>query len=123
MKYSSILLLSLSLLSGVASAGGTTEAGIGGALGGVLGSVVGPEAAARRKEILANFIPCCIVQSATQENRDFPLLRDKIPNPDTKIYVCQNYACRRPVATVVEMLEQIRPPKAAPKGVIFAEMQ
>lgn len=37
----SILLLSLSLLSGVASAGGTTEAGIGGALGGVLGSVVG----------------------------------------------------------------------------------
>ncbi len=85
--------------------------------------VVGPEAAARRKEILANFIPCCIVQSATQENRDFPLLRDKIPNPDTKIYVCQNYACRRPVATVVEMLEQIMPPKAAPKGVIFAEMQ
>ena len=37
MKYSSILLLSLSLLSGAASAGGTTEAGIGGALGGVLG--------------------------------------------------------------------------------------
>ena len=43
MKYSSILLLSLSLLSGVASAGGTTEAGIGGALGGVLGSVVGQQ--------------------------------------------------------------------------------
>ena len=41
MKYSSILLLSLGLLSGVASAGGNTEAGIGGALGGVLGSVVG----------------------------------------------------------------------------------
>lgn len=40
-KYSSILLLSFSLLSGVAMAGGTTEAGIGGALGGVLGSVVG----------------------------------------------------------------------------------
>ncbi len=32
-KYSSILLLSFSLLSGVAMAGGTTEAGIGGALG------------------------------------------------------------------------------------------
>ncbi len=40
-KYSSILLLSFSLLSGVAMAGGNTEAGIGGALGGVLGSVVG----------------------------------------------------------------------------------
>lgn len=44
-KYSSILLLSFSLLSGVAMAGGTTEAGIGGALGGVLGSVVGTPSA------------------------------------------------------------------------------
>ena len=41
MKFSSILLLSLGLVSGIASAGGTTEAGVGGALGGVLGSVVG----------------------------------------------------------------------------------
>lgn len=41
MKFSSILLLSLGLVSGFASAGGTTEAGVGGALGGVLGSVVG----------------------------------------------------------------------------------
>ncbi len=41
MKFSSILLLSLGLVSGFESAGGTTEAGVGGALGGVLGSVVG----------------------------------------------------------------------------------
>jgi uncharacterized membrane protein len=41
MKFSSILLLSLGLVSGFAMAGGTTEAGVGGALGGVLGSVVG----------------------------------------------------------------------------------
>jgi hypothetical protein len=43
MKYSSILLLSLTLASGLASAGGTLESGVGGALGGVLGSVVGQQ--------------------------------------------------------------------------------
>lgn len=43
MKLPSILLLSLSLLSSAAMAGGTAEAGIGGALGGVLGSVVGQQ--------------------------------------------------------------------------------
>lgn len=41
MKYSSILLLSASLLSSTAFAGSNTEAAVGGALGGALGSVVG----------------------------------------------------------------------------------
>ncbi|MDF5938254.1 hypothetical protein P4234_07455 [Pseudomonas aeruginosa] len=40
-KYSSILLLSLSLVGSTAFAGDDTRAAIGGALGGVLGSVVG----------------------------------------------------------------------------------
>jgi hypothetical protein len=43
MKYSSILLLSLSLASGFASAGDSLSAGVGGALGGVLGSAVGQQ--------------------------------------------------------------------------------
>ncbi len=41
MKYSSMLLLSASLLSSAAFAGSNTEAAVGGALGGALGSVVG----------------------------------------------------------------------------------
>jgi hypothetical protein len=43
MKYSSILLLSLSLATGFACAGDNVTAGVGGALGGVLGSVVGQQ--------------------------------------------------------------------------------
>ena len=38
MKFSSILLLSLGLVSGAAMAGGTTEAGVGGALGNYMGN-------------------------------------------------------------------------------------
>lgn len=85
--------------------------------------VVGAGVDTLRKEILANFIPYRIVQSATRENRDFPLLRDKSPISDKKIYVCQDYTCHRPVATVIEMLDLIRPQKRVLTGGILAEMQ
>ncbi|MFT4024647.1 MAG: thioredoxin domain-containing protein [Flavihumibacter sp.] len=85
--------------------------------------VVGPEVETLRKEILANFIPNRIVQSATRENRDFPLLRDKIPKSSENIYICRQYNCLRPVATVREMMGQIRPRKGGLTGGILAEMQ
>ena len=62
---------------------------------------------ALRSEILANFIPFRVFQSATHENNAYPLLRNKLSEPDTLIYVCQNYSCRQPVATVEEMLAQL----------------
>ena len=43
MKYSSILLLSASLLSSAAFAGSNTEAAVGGALGGALGNAYGDD--------------------------------------------------------------------------------
>lgn len=85
--------------------------------------VIGEEAERLRKEILAIFIPDRIVQSATRENRAFPLLRDKLPHSDTKIYVCQDYTCQQPVLTVGEMMGQIGVKKIAKPPVIFAEMQ
>ncbi|MBZ5858054.1 thioredoxin domain-containing protein [Flavihumibacter profundi] len=69
--------------------------------------VVGPQADALRSEILANFIPFRILQSATHENNAYPLLRKKPSEPDTLIYVCQNYSCSQPVASVGEMLLQL----------------
>lgn len=70
--------------------------------------VIGPLVDDLRKEILVNFIPHRIVQSATLENNAFPLLRGKIPLSDTKIYVCQNYNCLQPVNTIAEMLGQLK---------------
>lgn len=70
--------------------------------------VVGHEADALRSEILANFIPFRVLQSATQENNAYPLLRHKPSEPDTLIFVCQNYSCRQPVASVEEMLHQLK---------------
>ena len=69
--------------------------------------VAGPEADDVRNKILANFIPFRIIQSTTRENEVYPLLRHKLNNPYTRIHVCRNYTCARPVATVEEALTQI----------------
>ncbi|ULQ52457.1 thioredoxin domain-containing protein [Flavihumibacter fluvii] len=69
--------------------------------------LVGQGADALRTEILANFIPFKVFQSATHENNAYPLLRNKPSEPDAMIFVCQNYSCRQPVASVKEMLAQL----------------
>lgn len=69
--------------------------------------VVGPEAESRRMEILANFIPYKVLQSATRENEAYPLLRQKPSAPDTLIYLCQSYNCLRPEVAVERILDQI----------------
>jgi uncharacterized protein YyaL (SSP411 family) len=69
--------------------------------------VVGEEADVRRNEIMANFIPYKVLQSATRENPAYPLLRHKPSAPDTLIYLCQSYNCLRPESAVDRFLEQL----------------
>jgi uncharacterized protein YyaL (SSP411 family) len=69
--------------------------------------VVGPDADVLRNEIMANFIPFKVLQSATRENPAYPLLRHKPSAPDTLIYLCQSYNCLRPESTVDRFLEQL----------------
>lgn len=69
--------------------------------------VVGPEADVLRNEIMANFIPYKVLQSATRENPAYPLLRHKPSAPDTLIYLCQSYNCLRPESAVGRFLEQL----------------
>ncbi|ULQ56312.1 thioredoxin domain-containing protein [Flavihumibacter rivuli] len=70
--------------------------------------VVGPAAAALRNEILANFIPHRILQSATHENQAYPLLRNKPSDPETLIYLCKDYSCQQPVNSVDLLLGQLK---------------
>ena len=69
--------------------------------------VVGTNADVLRNEIMANFIPFKVLQSATRENPAYPLLRHKPSAPDTLIYLCQSYNCLRPESTVDRFLEQL----------------
>ena len=54
-------------------------------------------------ELMRQYFPEKIVQSATQFHENFPLLSGKIFEDNTLIYLCRNYACAQPVKTVAEI--------------------
>lgn len=71
-------------------------------------AVTGVDEEAIRKEILKNYIPAKILQSSTKEDSSFPLLSGKnTAEKAALIYLCKDYSCRQPVATVHELLEMI----------------
>jgi hypothetical protein len=61
-------------------------------------AVVGPEAEAWSIAIAQQYIPFKIIVSSTKEENDFPLLAGKKPEAATKVYVCQDYSCKRPLS-------------------------
>jgi uncharacterized protein YyaL (SSP411 family) len=60
-----------------------------------------------RKEILANFIPYKVFQSASLENNIFPLLSGKMVTSQPLIFHCKNYSCSEPVNNVDLLLKQL----------------
>jgi uncharacterized protein len=70
-------------------------------------AVVGDKALDIVKEINALFLPNKIVMASVKGDDSLPLLKDRYVAGDTYIYVCQNYACQRPVRTVNEFLKLI----------------
>ncbi len=71
--------------------------------------VTGTHATSRLLELLHNFIPNKVLQSATAPpvNDVFSLLKGKEATSDTAIYVCKNNVCLAPVSTVSEALRLI----------------
>lgn len=49
-------------------------------------------------EFLRTFIPFKIFQSATLSDKQFPLLAGKPYSVEPQFYLCQNYACQKPVS-------------------------
>lgn len=71
-------------------------------------AIIGPEVAKLRQEFLRHFIPFSIVQSATHDLEEFPLLSKKPYSPETQIFLCKNYACQQPVTEVDTVLKMMR---------------
>jgi uncharacterized protein YyaL (SSP411 family) len=63
-------------------------------------AVVGQKAMALAAEINSDYLPLKVMMASTTGNPDYPLLSQKDAGSDTLIYLCQNYACQKPVATV-----------------------
>jgi uncharacterized protein len=65
--------------------------------------VIGHQKLQWRKEILQQYIPNKILQSADAADEQYPLLAGK-GNEDS-IYLCKDYACKRPVQSTAALLE------------------
>jgi uncharacterized protein YyaL (SSP411 family) len=62
-------------------------------------AIIGPEYEPYLQNIISLYLPHKVVMASAETN-DFPLLKDKISNSQTLIYLCMNYACQKPVNSV-----------------------
>ncbi len=69
--------------------------------------VTGENFGAVHFDILHNFMPGAVLQLARYPVETFPLLEGKEFNNSPLIYLCENYACKPPVASLSEMIQQI----------------
>lgn len=69
-------------------------------------AITGERSHELRKEITQHFLPNCIITGG-DEKSDLPLLRDRLVEGKSFIYVCRDFTCKLPVEKVEEALEQI----------------
>ncbi len=69
--------------------------------------VTGENFSAVHFDILHNFMPEAVLQLSAYPGEAFPLLRGKQFIDPPLIYLCENYACKPPVASLSEMIQQL----------------
>jgi len=67
-------------------------------------AIVGPDAVTKARELNANYLANAIVLGGTDEGT-LALLKEKLQEGETMIYVCQNKVCKFPVTEVSKALE------------------
>jgi uncharacterized protein len=70
-------------------------------------AILGDDALDLAKTANSWFVPNIVIMATKENKANFPLLADKNVLPNTKIYVCQNYACQLPVDTLEQAKELI----------------
>ncbi|MCP5105091.1 MAG: thioredoxin domain-containing protein [bacterium] len=69
-------------------------------------AIVGENWAAVRRELDGHYLPGMILMGGKEEGK-LPLLKDKLVQGRTTIYVCKDKACRLPVTDIKKALEQM----------------
>ncbi|MCM5527548.1 thioredoxin domain-containing protein [Parasegetibacter sp. NRK P23] len=57
------------------------------------------------KELLLKYIPGKVVQAAAQGDDQYPLMAGKPTEAGSRIFLCEQYACKQPVFTVEELMQ------------------
>lgn len=68
-------------------------------------AIVGQQAVAKGVHLQRSFLPNTVMMAASAASEEWPLLTGRGTGGDTNIYVCQAYACQKPVSTVAEALQ------------------
>jgi uncharacterized protein YyaL (SSP411 family) len=61
-----------------------------------------------RDQVLEQYLPGKIVQAALTDNPNYAMLEGKNPGNETLIYLCRQYACKAPVASIGSLMVQIK---------------
>ena len=69
--------------------------------------VMGKDAIAKNKELQKKYLPDCVIMGET-DKENLPLLKNKLPENKTLIYVCTNKVCKKPVEDVTEALSLVK---------------
>ncbi|MBI1782006.1 MAG: thioredoxin domain-containing protein [Sphingobacteriales bacterium] len=68
-------------------------------------AIIGGDHDKLRDEFKLSFQPNSILQSAIDENPEFPLLRGKKKAGKTQVFLCKNYSCNQPVTSVNSLFD------------------
>lgn len=71
-------------------------------------AVIGPEWETYLENLHGIYISHKLVQAAQSPLPGYPLLHDKPETSKTRIYLCENYACRQPVSTIREFVSLLQ---------------
>jgi uncharacterized protein len=66
-------------------------------------ALVGDNAVAKARELQRRYLPARVICAAPQPTDALPLLAGKSGEVDALVYVCQQYACQRPVQALTEV--------------------
>jgi uncharacterized protein YyaL (SSP411 family) len=67
--------------------------------------ILGPGAEAEAPRLLRKYLPNRVLQFSEIARSGFPLLEGKVPGNAPTWFLCRNYACKRPVHSLGEMLQ------------------
>lgn len=70
-------------------------------------AIVGEDAEKLNREFNKNFLPHALLLGGNNEG-NLPLLKNKLLEGETLIYVCQNKTCKLPARTVEHALQQMK---------------
>jgi uncharacterized protein YyaL (SSP411 family) len=72
-------------------------------------AIVGNDHQEYRDELIKEFLPGIILQTASETIQEFPLLAGRsTENKNSYIYVCRDYRCLKPTSNTLEALSFLR---------------